>query len=177
MRAATRLQTQASTYQAELEARRVTGTTPSVSLGFALVCNDCATTAPGGATRWTFRTHPVVGAVERGSVAERMGLQRGDTLRTIDDISLTTTQGGTRLSSIEPGRTVKLGWSRNGVTHTAAVTVPRDNRSGSSEALRLTSTVGTARVEIRGNASWTRDPETGALRITGDGMSVTVTPR
>jgi hypothetical protein len=150
---------------------------PAVSLGMGLRCNDCSAERSGndGAIVWSFRSFPVIGAIERGSVAERIGLRQGDTLRTIDDIAMTQPAAGRKLGALSPGTTVKLGWNRAGVSHTATITLPR--LEDVHEPVRTTQSVGNARVEVMGRgASWTRDPLTGALRVTGDSITVIVHP-
>ncbi len=151
---------------------------PTTSLGMGLLCSgSCTSTVGGRSNVFTFTGYPVVGAVEPGSIAARLGLQRGDTLKAIDDISVATRQGGERLSALTPNRTVKLGWSRNGVAHTASVTLPPATMRDALTAARLRQSVGNTMVEVFGSgASWTRDPQTGALRITGDSITVIVRP-
>jgi membrane-associated protease RseP (regulator of RpoE activity) len=151
---------------------------PELSLGVGLSCTQCSiTTSHDGRTVWTFSTFPTVGRVEPGSIAARLGLQTGDTLKTIDDIPVNTAAGGERLAALVPGTTVKLGWSRAGATQSASVAIPPDTARSSGDAIRLSQTVGNVRVEVRGRqATWTRDPRTGALVITGDSIRVTVIP-
>jgi hypothetical protein len=150
---------------------------PSTSLGMGLLCDECGVeTLENGRAVWTFKSLPVVGGVEAGSLADRLGLRQGDTLQTIDGFSVTTRAGGERLGAMSPGKTLTLTWRHDGVSHSASVTLPAGSGVGAA-APGLTQSVGNARVEVSGqSARWTRDPATGALRITAAGITVTITP-
>jgi hypothetical protein len=150
------------------------------TLGVGLLCTRCGIEElANGRRRWTFSAHPVVDEVEQGGVADRLGLRRGDTLRRIDGLDLTTPAGGERLGSLAPGRTFRLDWSREGAQRSATFTFDSIVRPPAStiEPPRLSQTVGTARVEVRGPGStWSQDPRTGELRIRVDSVTITIRP-
>ena len=171
-----RLQNQLKSLEALLWVKPDVGSLPSASLGLGLLCTKCSKQIVGQSQVWTFDVFPVVGAVENGSIAERLGLRQGDTLKTVDDVALTSREGGRRLAQLAPGKTVKLGWTRDGVTHIASI-VPTARNASEGWTPRVSQQVGNTSVEVFGAAaSWTRDPKTGALRITGDSITVIVRP-
>jgi hypothetical protein len=152
---------------------------PLVSLGVGLHCTKCSVEGlSDGRVLWTFSQPPVVAAVEPNSIAGRVGLLRGDTLRTVDGLSLTTRAGGMRLSDIKAGQMVRLTWSRNGVSHHFTL-VPGGAGETSSARTAPTSSmkVGNASVEVLGSdVSYTRDGRTGELRITTGSATIIVRP-
>jgi C-terminal processing protease CtpA/Prc len=148
---------------------------PATTIGVALLCEQCGVVnRAGGHVIQFFEKSPEVREVVRGSIAERVGIQQGDTLTTVDGIPLTNVRGGARLASIEPGQTLQLGWRRRGVDHTATLTLSGKDSQLSPDVIQK---VGDAHVVARGaNISWSRDPRTGAVVITGDSISVTIMP-
>jgi hypothetical protein len=150
---------------------------PLVSLGMGLACSDCTFSPKNGVNVWAFKSFPTVGAVEKGSMAERLGLRIGDTLRTIDGISLATVEGGERLSALAPGSTVSLGWRRNGVAMTATAAIPPLDGGLIAHNIKMSANFGGTTVEVRGlRAFWSNDQHTGAMRISGDSLTVIITP-
>jgi hypothetical protein len=151
---------------------------PAVSLGIGLSCAACSiSSGAGGATVWNFTSYPVVASVEARSIAERLGLQRGDTLRAIDGVAINTREGSERLSNLRPGSTVRLEWRRGGNAMSASAAIPPDRDSGATTSPRATLTAGDRSVTIRGRgAVWTQDPRTGELRISGDSIEVVIGP-
>jgi hypothetical protein len=148
-------------------------------LGVGLRCDVCRwSQVPGGPPRWEFETYPAVDSVQPGSVADRIGLRRGDTLRTIDGLSLLTPAGGTRLGSLSVGQTITVGWRHRGVDRVATASL--DGRTldpADATPIRLSRTIGTAQVQVRGaDATWTQDLETGELRIRVDSTTISIRP-
>jgi membrane-associated protease RseP (regulator of RpoE activity) len=82
-------------------------------LGMGLECEGCAV-AFGLRPVARFRSPPVVLTVDVEGPAHRAGLRRGDTLLAIDDLDLTTSEGGQAFAGIEPGQRVKITAKRDG---------------------------------------------------------------
>ncbi|HEX6575581.1 MAG TPA: PDZ domain-containing protein [Gemmatimonadaceae bacterium] len=72
------------------------------------------------ARSFVFRSEPVVLGVRRGGPSYGL-LQRGDVITKVDGRSITTSDGGRRFASIEPGDDVDLTIRRNGRTMTVSL--------------------------------------------------------
>jgi membrane-associated protease RseP (regulator of RpoE activity) len=143
-----------------------------------LRCDGCTREEWNGTVLWTFRAPPVVAGIEQGSLAEQIGLRPGAVLTTVDGLDVTTRPGAERLALIGTGRPATLSWTYAGMTHFA--TVPGGQVTGGSSSRAtptMTETVGNATVEIRGgSARWSRDPNTGEVRILADSLIITIRP-
>jgi hypothetical protein len=97
---------------------------------------------------------------------------------TVDSLDITSRAGAERLALIATGRPAVLGWSYAGSMHFA--TVPGGGSVGpppSRGTPTMSEIVGNATVEIRGgSARWSRDPNTGELRILADSLIITIKP-
>lgn len=95
---------------------------PSGWFGFSVSCY--CDIESGGADRpaiWSFRRPPEIQSVERGSPADRAGLERGDVLLEIDGIPLTTAEGGRRFGVVRAGETVRFTYRRGDRTETVSL--------------------------------------------------------
>jgi hypothetical protein len=115
--------------------------------GFGLTCHECGGEQGegGGSPVWEFGTLPEIYYVDPGGPAGRAGLQIGDVLTHIDNISLLTEDGGRRFGALAPGQRVRWTYLRGGTSRTAWVTtvarpeermVPLDQVSGLLRSLR-----------------------------------------
>ena len=150
---------------------------PVYGLGLGIECSYCSfqRDSARGPTRWTFSTAPVVAAVEAGSVAAQLGLRVGDTLQTIDDIALTSAQGGARLGALGPSSSFSMGWRRGAATLWARRVAPTTGTTGRTSPAILSA--GHARVEIiGGGATWSTNPRTHEVRIRVDSVTIVVRP-
>ncbi|NNG17715.1 MAG: PDZ domain-containing protein [Gemmatimonadales bacterium] len=75
----------------------------------------------GDAVIWNFQEPPTIQQVTRKSPAYAAGVRRGDIMTHVNDVSLTTEEGGRLFGAIEPGDTVSLRLERNGVERRAQV--------------------------------------------------------
>jgi len=144
---------------------------PGGWFGFGISCNCVIRRAKGSESAvWEFNEPPEVYSVEAGSPADRAGLRRGDILLEIDDVELTTDEGGRRFGAVEPGEEVRFTYRRGGETRSvtiAAITRPElaiveptppeaPEPAVVAEAmdkLRYAGIVGDVDVEVRGGSS------------------------
>ncbi len=147
----------------------------SIGLGVTLSCSSCTIRSSSGHRSWTFSEFPVVASVEAGSFADRIGLRRGDTLTAIDGQSVLTPAGSDKMTAPAPGTTLTVTWQRAGKTQSATATTGSKG-GGAPSPLRATERVGNSSVEVRGEATWSRDAGTGAISVSGDSITVVVTP-
>ena len=147
-------------------------------LRMGLRCDGCTREDWNGTALFLFPSPPVVAGVDPGSLAEQIGLRAGAVLMTVDSLDITTRPGAERLALIATGRPATLGWSYAGSMHFATVSSGRGVGAPSSRATpTLSETVGNATVEVRGgNARWSRNPNTGELRIFVDSLIITIKP-
>jgi PDZ domain-containing protein len=80
--------------------------------------------------RVAFDRPPRVGSVNGGSPAEQAGLQRGDSIVSVDGLALTTPEGFERWSAVRPGVPVRLSVRRDGQDRD--ITIVPDNRQSAS---------------------------------------------
>jgi membrane-associated protease RseP (regulator of RpoE activity) len=85
------------------------------------VCTDCGIeiVTSQAAPVWSFSSPPVIEHVEHDGPAERAGLRAGDSITHIDDVQLTSAEGGIAFGAVEPGQTVTLRYARSGAVRTA----------------------------------------------------------
>lgn len=120
-------------------------------LGMGISCSQCTlydwsraasrgfTVSSGISRRWTFREAPVVFTVEANGPADRAGLRSGDTLVSIDNHPLTSSEGGERFANVQPRQTVTLHYRRDGHEAEARVTAgarPRSAEFAYQDSLR-----------------------------------------
>jgi membrane-associated protease RseP (regulator of RpoE activity) len=91
---------------------RVPPTRTAAWVGIAFHCDDCSVITERGAARWSFSTPPEVYSVEPGSPAHEAGIRRGDIITHVDNHAITSTDGGRRWASLEPGATVRVRYRR-----------------------------------------------------------------
>lgn len=91
-------------------------------LGLSLECEQCSSNFSSRRLQTSFRRPPVVEMVDVDGPAHRGGLRRGDTLIAIDDIELTSRQGGQLFASIEPGQRLMLTIRRGGTDRRLPIT-------------------------------------------------------
>jgi hypothetical protein len=106
---------------------------PAAWVGIAFSCRDCGMVVESGTARWNFSTPPEVYSVESGSPAHAAGIRRGDILTHIDNLSITTAEGGRRWAAVRPGESVRVRYRRpnsdgSSDVRTVALT-PRESRS------------------------------------------------
>ena len=94
---------------------------PRARLGFSLQCSDCSIQHDDDVVVWSFRESPTIQRVTRNSPADAAGVRRGDIMTHINEVPLTTEEGGRLFGAIEPGDTVNLRLQRNGVERRAQV--------------------------------------------------------
>ncbi len=128
-------------------------------LGFSLRCSNCSTQHDDGVVVWTFDESPTIRRVEGGSPAYKAGVRRGDTMTHINEVPLTTEEGGRLFGAIEPGDTVTLRLQRNGVERSAIV-VADSSVALARRVLRA------ARVQARGAGRAPR-PDSDEARFSG----------
>jgi membrane-associated protease RseP (regulator of RpoE activity) len=128
-------------------------------LGFSLRCSNCTMQHDGDEVVWSFWESPTIRRVEGGSPAYKAGVRRGDTMTHINEVLLTTDEGGRLFGAIEPGDTVTLRLERNGVERRARVV------ADSSVALARSALRG-ARAQARGVARAPR-PDSDEARFSG----------
>ncbi|MGE0354549.1 MAG: PDZ domain-containing protein [Gemmatimonadales bacterium] len=110
--------------------------------GFGLSCSGCSiqTEAAGAGERpdrvWSFSDYPSVYSVDRGSPADRAGLQRGDVLLRIDGVDLRTPAGGRNFGAVQPGDTVVFTYRRDGQTSRARMTAEQSPSVAAYSALQ-----------------------------------------
>lgn len=98
-------------------------------LGIENFSCDCTITGTGTQSRrFVFRSAPTVLGIVPGSASYGI-LYRGDVITHVDGISILTTEGARRFSSIDPGDEVMLTFRRNGRTMKASI---RANESPSN---------------------------------------------
>jgi membrane-associated protease RseP (regulator of RpoE activity) len=95
-------------------------------LGFTgLECTNCTMLVGSGANRlWIFRSEPTVLGAKHRAVPETERLQAGDVITAIDDVLITTKEGGRRFANAVPGTPTKIGVRRDGREVTVTV-MPR----------------------------------------------------
>jgi S1-C subfamily serine protease len=90
-----------------------------------LIClgGDCTVNTPdaGGSYRHTFSREPRVAKIRRGSPSDGR-LREGDAIVAIDEVPITTADGGRRLANLTPGKPVHLLMRRDGKTFNASIT-------------------------------------------------------
>jgi hypothetical protein len=90
-------------------------------LGIENFSCDCTITGSGNSPRrFIFRSEPMVLGIVPGSASYGI-LYRGDVITHIDGISILTTEGARRFSSIDSGDDVQLTFKRNGRTMKASI--------------------------------------------------------
>jgi hypothetical protein len=120
---------------------------PQGWLGLSFSCTRCgihvADTGAEGETMsvWEFSTPPVVESVEQDGPAREAGVRAGDAITHIDDVDITSQEGGRRFGRLEPGQEVRL----------------RVERSGRSREVRLRADERPRRDSSRGAAVWSAD--------------------
>jgi regulator of sigma E protease len=149
---------------------------PSVNslawLGMGLSCPRCAARRVNDSiATWSFPESPVVAVIDDAGPAARAGLDVGDTLIAVDGMALTTAGGERRMRELKQGELVRFTFRRGGTTRTAVI----QPAAWRTDAWRPVGSVGTATVEIRGNAaSVRRDSVAGALIIEAGGTTIRV---
>jgi C-terminal processing protease CtpA/Prc len=140
-------------------------------LGLGIQCGQCFYVRLGDRWAWRFSDYPVVSSVEPGSAAARAGLRRGDELRTVDNVAITSAEGGDRFTAAPPDSAIRITWVRDGKLMFGTLSL------SSMGNATMTQSVGNAVVELRGDgATWTRDDRTGELRIRVDSVTIIVRP-
>lgn len=112
--------------------------------GFGLSCTECSIQVDDEKARdggqpgrvWTFSDYPSVYSVDRGSPADRAGLQRGDILLRIDGVDLRTAAGGRNFGAVQPGDTVVFTYRRDGQTSRARMTAEQSPSVAAYSALQ-----------------------------------------
>lgn len=95
---------------------------PSGWFGFSVSCYcDIESGGAGEPAIWSFKEPPEIQSVERGSPADRAGLERGDMLLEIDGIPLTTAEGGRRFGAVRSGKIVQFTYRRGDRTETVSM--------------------------------------------------------
>lgn len=87
-----------------------------VWVGVAFSCDDCTLAQVDGQPRWSFATPPEVYSVEQGSPAYDAGLRRGDVITHVQNIAITTAEGGRRWAALRPGDAVRVTYRRDGAS-------------------------------------------------------------
>ncbi len=77
-----------------------------------LECNCSFSVTRSGEMEWHFRSEPVIRGVREGGVADGK-LRAGDVITGIDDVLITTSEGGRRFANVRPGQRVTLMVRRN----------------------------------------------------------------
>ena len=92
-------------------------------LGYSgLECNCSFTVRRDGSDRlWRFRSEPMVMGVKSGGPAAAI-LRAGDVITAIDGYLITTSEGGRRFATVQPGQVVELRVRRDGREFGVAVT-------------------------------------------------------
>ncbi len=108
--------------------------------GLTLSCGECyVERAPG---RVGYAARPAILNVTRGGPADRAGLQRGDTLLSVDGLDLLTPEGFERFAWVAPGQSLRLTVRRGGQQRDVSLVLgesqggPRSARDYYSSALR-----------------------------------------
>lgn len=85
---------------------------------------ECSVTLSeeGKEEMWSFSAEPRLFQIEPGSPVDGV-LKEGDFLVAMDGILITTREGGRRFANLEPGRTVRISYRRDGVVREALVEV------------------------------------------------------
>ncbi|MGH7459608.1 MAG: PDZ domain-containing protein, partial [Longimicrobiales bacterium] len=95
------------------------GLLPRVSFGFGITCSRCAARPDEDSTVvWRFRELPEIYSVESQSQAFRAGIRRGDLITHIDNVDITSEEGGRRFGRVQPGQNVRFTFQRGSATTT-----------------------------------------------------------
>jgi hypothetical protein len=91
-------------------------------LGIGLSCTNCSYHTEGKSlSRWVFNEPPVLYSVDRGSPADRAGLRIGDTLVSVNGLTLTSAPGGRAWANLAPGVAIRVAYRRAGRERTTSV--------------------------------------------------------
>jgi hypothetical protein len=149
-------------------------------LGVALSCSECEVMEQGGTRAWSFHAWPVLAEVSSMGPAARAGLESGDSLTSVDGLTLLSSEGGRRFASLEPGQQIVLTYRRAGREGSARVTVgnaPASSSNAGDGDLQFSGTVGGVDVEVRGaGARVISDERSGTLEVRGENISVRIRP-
>ncbi len=144
---------------------------PKGRLGFSIRCSDCVIqrSKPTGAVVWTFREHPIIERIELGSPAHEEGMRGGDILTHINDVSLTTDEGGRLFGAVEPGDTVHVRYVRNdqerhaaivaGERHVIITPAPTAAPRPTEDVTRFSGVLGDAFIQVTGGPITVRRTE------------------
>ncbi len=107
------------------------GLRPRAFLGIGFSCSMCGTQTDGetGLNIWSFSEPPEVTQVNQDGPAHEAGIRIGDLIKAVDGKDITTDEGGTAWSELEPGEAVRITLvRRNGREETVRL-VPGEPRS------------------------------------------------
>ena len=100
--------------------------------GFALECSGCTRDRPEGESMfpvWHYMDYPRVVAVSPGGLAERVGIREGDVLKSVDGMSILSSDGARRFSSARVAEPIRLTLDRSGKAFDVEL-LPRLGRGG-----------------------------------------------
>ena len=124
--------------------------------GISLSCDECF--IQRGPGRVAYVSAPAVVSVESGSPAWQAGMRSGDTLVSVEGLSVTTPEGFERFATTLPGQSVRVGLRRGGESREVTV-VPSASSSSSTTSEFYASRLRTAqRLGFRALQSQFRTP-------------------
>lgn len=97
-------------------------------LGVGLSCQDCVVLRGPG--RVAYSRYPAFTSVTRTGPAGSAGIQRGDTLISVDGMDVTTPEGLERLAYMRPGMPVRIGVRRAGQSREVTVVPSQGSETG-----------------------------------------------
>jgi hypothetical protein len=93
------------------------GLLPRASFGFGISCSRCSARQQNdGTLAWEFSEFPEIYSVDAQSRAYRAGVRRGDVITRIDDLDITSAEGGRRFGQVQPGQQVRFTFRRGSTT-------------------------------------------------------------
>ncbi len=95
------------------------GLLPRASFGFGITCSECmARPDEDGTLVWQFRESPEIYSVESEGQAFRAGIRRGDLITRIDNVDITSAEGGRKFGQVQTGQNVRFTFQRGSSTMT-----------------------------------------------------------